>query len=239
LTLRNGIRYQVAVNGRRVRQILTSRTETVVGIVIVLISVFGAYVTWRAAVAAGTASDSDQQSRQAGVLSQQYRSEDESAIAYDARLFKSFESHVLQADALERDARRLGGAVAARLRHAARAERATARAISLPFDYSPVDAKTYRPSYAEAANLAKLVAGDVRLTQLRPQRLKHAADQARDKRLSLVAVDTAVIASIFFLTLSLLAARLRREFGIAGVGLATLAGIAFVVLQIVIAVPET
>jgi hypothetical protein len=49
----------------------------------------------------------------------------------------------------------------------------------------------------------------------------------------------AVIASIFFLTLSLLAARLRGQFAMAGVSLAAIAGVAFVVLQITVAVPET
>jgi hypothetical protein len=207
----------------------------VVGILIVLVSVFGAYVTWRAAAAAGTASDFDQQSRQASLLSDQFRTEDENVISYEARLYSTYRAHIRTAEALDRAA--VGDrAAASRLRRESRDHRAVARALQLPLNDLAVDNEGVA-SYDRRASLRLALEQDPRLEELRPRGLSDAADRARDKRLALVAVDTGVIAAIFFLTLALLAARLRTHFAMAGFGLAGAAVVAIVVVQVVIDVP--
>jgi hypothetical protein len=215
-------------------------------VLIVAVTIFGAVVTWRAASAAGTAADFDQRARQAHVFGDQLKGEYESQVSYEARLFESFRSHVKTADALERDAEQLGRrdtSLRAALRREARVHRAVARALELPFAIAPVDGAYPGDPYSRAlydarAELRSRLDEDPQLQELKPQALEEAANGARDKRLSLVAVDTVVIASIFFLTLALLAARMRREFALAGVSLATAAVVAFVVVQIVVEVPS-
>jgi hypothetical protein len=234
----------------RLGEFLRGGNETAIGVLIVAVTIFGAYVTWRAADAAGAAADFDQRARQAYVFSDQLSSQHREQVAYERRLFESFRAHVRVADALERDAsqiRRRAGSRANDMLYEARVNRAVARALEVPFaGASPVDDPVdgvepgdpfSRPYYDGNGRLQILIDDDSALQELSPTGLRDAAGEARTKRFALVAVDTAVIASIFFLTLALLAARMRQHFAVGGTLLVAAAAVSFVVVQIVIDVP--
>jgi hypothetical protein len=223
------------------RERLDDRSQMVIGVLIVMVSIFGAWVTWLASGAAGSASDFDQRARQAALLRDQITNEHRTAVAYEERLFTAFREHVAAANQLEREAE-ADPSAAPELLEAAKERRAIARSLELPFRAAPVvsdgafDPKA-RASYDARAEMAALLRSEPRLSELRPLRLRDAAGDARAKRLALVATDTAVIAAIFFLTLSLLAARYSRQLALVGVLLVGASAVGFVLIQVLVEVP--
>jgi hypothetical protein len=206
---------------------MATRQSTLVGVLIVLVSIFGAYVTWRAAGASGTASDLDQRARQAHILQAQIRAENASILSFERRMFAKYVDHLRLARGMQRD-----GAW-----RAAQEERAVARSMlpffaSAGFSYDSAG----RPRFDSRA-ATRSMERDPRLADLRPEELDGAADGARTKRLWLVAVDTALIGSIFFLTLALLGSNVRRRLAAAGLAIGISAVVAFAVVTISVEVP--
>jgi hypothetical protein len=221
------------------RRSAEARQAMLVGILIVLVSVFGAYVTWRAAAASGTAADLDQGARQARILEAQVRAENAAIISFEQRVFTTYADHLALADQLDRDAaglRTRRPAEAELLTARAQRERALARSM-LPLFYAatPHDSEQHPRFQREAAT--RFLDADPRLTDLRPGELEEAAAAGRRKRFWLVAVDTVLIASIFFSTLALLGASMRRRLAAAGIVLSIVAAVAFIVVTIVVEVP--
>lgn len=206
---------------------MAARQSTLVGVLIVLVSVFGAYVTWRAAAVSGTASDLDQRARQAHILQAQIRAENAAVLSFERRMFAAYDEHLELARALDRD-----GA-----RNEAQRERAVARSMLPLFVASglPHDLEGHPRFDAEAA--ARTFELDDRLTELRPQELEEAAAAGRTKRFWLVAVDTVLIGSIFFSTLALLGPSVRRRLAAAGLALSIAAVVAFAVVTLAVEVP--
>jgi hypothetical protein len=223
------------------REWLDDWAQMLIGVVIVVISIFGAYVTWLASGAAGSASDFDQRARQAALLRDQITDEHRTTVAYEARLFEAFREHVAAARQLEREAK-ADPSAAAELLMAAKERRAIARSLELPFRTAPVDSdgafdRKARASYDAEVEMAALLRNEPRLSELRPQRLREAGGEARARRLALVASDTAVIGAIFFLTLGLLAARYGRQLARVGIVLVGISCVGFVLIQILLEVP--
>jgi hypothetical protein len=203
------------------------RQSTRVGVLIVVVSILGAGVTWRAAGVSGTGSDLDQRARQALIQLAQVRAEHDAVIAFEERLFAAYRDHHALADALERDDQDAG----------ARRERAAARALDLLFFAGgPYDSEG-RLRYQREEARRFFNESDDRLVELQPRQLEAAAAAARRKRLWLVGVDTVLIASIFFSTLALLWANRMRRLGLAGLGLGAAGAVAFVVVELGITVP--
>jgi hypothetical protein len=235
-----------------IRAQINRHDETVVGVLIVLVTVFGAYVTWRAAAASGTASDLDQRGRQELILEQRRQSELRAQVSYEQNLFRAFEGHVALADLLEGDAAQVRDrdpALSRSLSAEAERERAMARSLQSWF-YGYHLGRNFHPAYNADRELTSLVKYDQDLDELNPPRLEKAADTAREKRFWLVVVDTAAIAAIFFLTLALLGPRpasrppeeggvVRRRFAVAGAAIFVAAVCSFAVVQSVVEVPPS
>ena len=215
------------------------KRERRTGLLIVAISIFGAVVTSMAAGAAGDASGLEQRARQAAALRAQIESETERRVLYEKRLADRVADEIDLAAQLSAEAAvRPGSPRSIQVETDAREHRAVARAMQLPFVFQPVDPATGAIAYEHDFVLETTLSLDERLRALAVGALKVAADDARERRTALTAVDTAVIATIFFLTLSLLAPRRRNWFAALGLTTATLAVVGFVVTIAVFTVPE-
>ena len=217
---------------------LREHSEASIGVMILLLAVSGSYVTWQAAKVSGTASGFAQQARSAEVLKNYYGGRDRALVAYETRVASNYRARVELADSLEADARRLSGERRTELLDAAREERAVARSLQLLFQVGePVIDNPPRPGYDRVTTERFLYEIDENRRRYQPRRLEATADEAREKRLWLVIVDTVLIAAIFFLTLAQLAPRLRREFAIPGLVLAVLgwSGLLYVQLFVEVA----
>lgn len=214
------------------------RLQTVVGVLIVVVSVLSAVVTWRAAEASGIASDRDRQARQDLLLQRQTLALNEADAAHEAEVYESFAEHVHGAEDFERRAAgisRTDPAGARALSVEAQEERAVARALNPLFATPPVTAEG-RIGHSREDALTFANAIDDELRELHPGQLRSSADRARSKWVHLVAVDTALIAAIFLLTLSQLirprrqGALLSTRLAFAGALLAVASTVAFSVV---------
>jgi hypothetical protein len=221
---------------RRIADLARANPETALGLLILVLAVTGAYVTWQAANASGNASGLRQQARQATVLSDYYRDQIRTAVSYEERLAESFRSHVALANGLDGDARRIRTAdpnKAAELVDRAQEERGVARSLELLFILqSPV------PSYEADKVLRIETAADFRLQDLQPKPLTASANRARERRTWLGVVDIALIAAIFFLTLAQLVPSLRAWFARVGIAFGAVALILLPAVLFAITGPE-
>ena len=231
----------------RARSFLSNKPDTVIGVLIVVVTVFGAYITWRAASASGLGSDLDQRARQERILSERQRGATEHLLSLDQERFRTFEAHVDRAESLEHEAALVEGRdpeFAHILRLDADRERGIARSLSLMFSGYPIDQG--KPHFDRHERLRSSLASDSVLQDLRPDRLEAAADDAREQRFLFVVIDTITAGAIFFLTISLLGARppegpearprVRRHYAYVGAGMFCLAIAAFVVVQLAVEV---
>ena len=179
------------------------RLQTAVGILIVLVSVLSAVVTWRAAEASGVASDRDRQARQDLLLQRQLLALHEADVSHEAQLHASYTEHLRRARDLERRAAlsRPRDPLTQERSFQAQEERALARALRPLFVNDPLNGDG-KLEYEPKEVLLYVKAGDDELMHLHPTRLRRSADEARSKWVRLVAVDTGLIAAIFVLTLS-------------------------------------
>jgi hypothetical protein len=221
---------------RRLAELARANPETALGLLILLLAVTGAYVTWQAANASGNASGLQQQARQATVLSDYYRDQIRTVVSYEERLAESFRSHVTLADGLDGDARRIRTADpsrAAELTDRAQEERAVARSFQVLFD------RGYpTPGYETDKFLRIAIAADTQLQDLQPKPLTASADRARERRTWLGAVDIAVIAAIFFLTLAQLVPSMRAWFARVGIAFGAVALVLLPVVLFAITAPD-
>lgn len=220
-----------AVDGRQggggFRGFLNGTNETAIGLLIVAVTVFGAYVAWRATIASSEATDLDQRARQERLLGRQIRAEIQRHVAHEQGLFDRFTQHLELAEALEDDAaataRRNPGLAREWLDQASE-QRTLARTLLPMFAVSfPLDPSTLRPSFDREAWIAANEARNGELTDLAPRRLEEQADAARDRRLWLVSIGTGALLATFFLTLTLLQQRPSRLIARSGIAVAVLA----------------
>lgn len=213
-----------------------SRSATLVGLLIVAISIFGAVVTWQAATVSGDSSDLDQRARQSRIQEAQLRAQGAAMGAFERRLFVRYREHVTVAAQLDAAARRADGAEARRLTMRAQHERGMARSLDVLFyAAAPFDDQN-RADYQEA-DAQTFFDSDSALDELGPAALEDAAAVGRRKAFWLVAVDTALIAAIFFSTLALLGEALRRGLAVAGLALSVIATAGVLVVILAIHVP--
>jgi hypothetical protein len=221
---------------RRIADLARANPETALGLLILVLAVTGAYVTWQAANASGNASGLQQQARQETVLSDYYRDQIRTVVSYEERLAESFRSHVALANELDADARQIRTADPSRaveLTDMAQEERAVARSFQLLFSFgSPV------PAY-EADNALRIaIAGDTQLQDLQPKHLSASADRARERRTWLGGVDIALIAAIFFLTLAQLVPGMRPWFARVGIAFGAVALVLLPIVLFAITAPD-
>jgi hypothetical protein len=219
---------------------LKIQLQTVVGILIVAVSVLSAVVTWRAAEASGVAADRDRQARQDLLLQRQKLDLHEADAAHEAELYASYAEQVRRAEDLERRAAdiRLDDHQTARaLALAAQEERAVARVLMPLFANSTPVGLEGQLQYSRERALLLARGVDDELRALHPGQLRRSADRARSTWVELVAVDTGLIAAIFLLTLSQLIRPRRRgrpsasaRFALAGTFLAVTSTVLFVVV---------
>lgn len=211
------------------------RLQTVAGILIVVVSVLSAVVTWRAAEASGVAADRDRQARQDLLLQRQKLDLHEADAAHEAELYASYAEQVRRAEDLEHRAAviRLDDPRSARvLDLEAQEQRAVARVLRPLFTGLPVTPEG-RLGYSREDTLVFTRAVDEELRELHPGQLRRSADRGRSKWVHLVAVDTGLIAAIFLLTLSQLIRPRREGTGSPSAGLA-IAGTLLAVISTVL-----
>ena len=186
--------------------LVTGTHETAIGVLIVLVSVLGAVVTWQATVQSENASDLDRRARQELLLRQQLTSEVERWRAWEQGLHDRYRERVALAAPAASDATR---------------QRAIARSLQYMFWFgAPLDADG-RPKY-----ISTYIANEdwqVELAELAPRGLEDSADEARTRRVWLVLVDAGAIFAIFFLSLTLLGWGPRRPFAAVGCAMAAAA----------------
>ncbi|HZD17480.1 MAG TPA: hypothetical protein VE669_05010, partial [Actinomycetota bacterium] len=109
--------------------------RTVIAICIAVVSVLGAVAAWRAAVVSIRASDLNEDGLLALVQKEQVRTQLESTVDEDLRLFAEYQEHIKSWRLLQRDARKMRGShpdLAESMRAEAQGELAVARAL-IPF----------------------------------------------------------------------------------------------------------
>lgn len=210
------------------------RLQTNVARFIVVVSIFGAVVSWQASERSQEASTYDQQAAQDRVVAEQARAQSRSSVSQDLRLLgpaqQSFRSEVL----LRRDARRAERAgdpqLAEDLRVEARRKRLEGNTVgrfvvSWNYDIERDGSLSYNRRQA----VEFLDVNNPELEGLRPEETRHLGDEAHDKSVNLVAAATTLVTALFFLTLSQLGGSLRRGFAGVGVAVALLGAVLFVI----------
>jgi hypothetical protein len=185
--------------------------QTLVGLLIVVVSISSAVVTWRAAEAAAKAADLDAQTRQASLLRDQRVSLHEADVAHDRRLAVIYTGHVTTAEQFEAEENVVQ----------AQQERAVVRALQPLFILASPEEREGQWVYDGEAALASAVKGDTELQGVAPRELEAETSSARAKRLELIAVDTAFIAALFILTIAQLTRQRRGHDRIAATLAAT------------------
>jgi hypothetical protein len=208
----------------------TDRFRAGVGVLIALVSIFGAVVVWRASVESSNASDLTQQGTQQLILQQQTRGSIEAGVARDFRLFIDFQEHVMNWRQLLSQADRQASSdatLAADLRSQARSELSQARHIR------PLMQNFDRPSFGDEQGVVAFDPGllvkaladaNLELTGLRPDLTFADADSAHHKSLHLVGLAVLFAAALLFLTFAQVARRgVRGTFAIAGIAVMVVA----------------
>jgi hypothetical protein len=224
----------VAGTDRR-KQVIDWRAS--LAVVVLVASVLSAIAAWRASVAAGMASDLDQQATQQLVRKRQIEAMIEGDIGQDRRLLGVYQGHVKTWRLLQNDAarvRKVDPVLAASLEDEARQELVLARALQSAFvtniglgdDTGNVD---YDPHYV--ANVFRT--DNSELGTLRPDELARRADTAHGKVTVLVGITVLFIAALFFLTLAQLGrANVQRIFATAGYLAIAIGLVSFVLTEV-------
>ncbi len=208
------------------------RLQTWIARAIVVVSILGAIVGWRASVWSGNAGGYDSQTAQDRILAEQAHAQSRSFAAEDLRLLgptqAAYSSAVLldrQADAAARRGRTgLADDLRVQARRA-RVEGATLQRFvtAAPFEVAPDGSLDYDVDAA----IANGDAGQRDLVGLRPGETERLAEAARDKTSHLVLAAAVLVLSLFFLTLSQLGGPRRGVFAGGGLGVALMGAILF------------
>ena len=200
------------------------RLQTNVARFIVVVSVFGAVVSWQASERSEEASSYDQQAAQDRIVSEQALAQSRSAVSQDLRLLgpaqQAFREQVLLKQDARKAARTGDPQLAERLRVEARRRRLEGDTVGRfvasgeIFEIEPDGSLSYNRERAIQTNDAN----NPDLEGLRPEETRRLGDEAHDKSVNLVLVATTLVTALFFLTLSQLGGALRK--GFAGIGVA-------------------
>ena len=191
-----------------------------IAVLIVVVSMLGAVVSWRASVWSGTAAGLDRQATQELLTAEQARTADHAQVAQDLRLFGRYQRERLLARITKRDDT---------LRDEARDRAAVALALSRMLTASIPVPKDGRVAYDTGDALRFLGTIKPDLARADPRYLSELAGRAHQKTVRLVLIGTMFIATLFFLTLAEISrSTLRRLFGAGGVALGLVATVWFV-----------
>ena len=180
-------------------------------ILIVLVSMLGATVSWRASVWSGTAAGLDDKAAQELLVAQDARTADLGQVAQDLRIFERYRARRQLASI----ARRKGALAGEAQDHAA-----AALALSRMMTASSPSVDGEGVAYDTGAALGTLASQKPDLAQADPRYLASLAADAHDKQISLVLIGLLFICTLFVLTLSQVSGlRLRRWFAGCGVAL--------------------
>lgn len=211
---------------------LSPRFRTVVAITIAVVSVLGAIAAWRAAVVSITAADLNEDGMLELVQREQIRTQMESLVDEDVRLFAEYRIHVVAWDLLGKDARaqrRKNPEVADALEAQAQGELARARAL-IPFFRASAPVLSADATYDRDFALSNLEALNSDFRELDPDASFARGEREYRRTVNLVLVVALFVSSLFFLTIAQFARRqIRGIFAGAGAGVAVLAlGLFFV-----------
>jgi hypothetical protein len=200
------------------------RLQTNVARLLVMVSILGAVVSWRASEWSETASSYDQQVAQDRIVAEQAHAQSRSKAAQDQRELAPAQSRYREVALLQQDAARAERAgdaeMAAELRVEARRAELAGNTLTrflqsgVGFERARDGSLTYDVTRAVAINDTV----DQELDGLQPEETRRLGDEAHDRSVNLVFAATTLVAALFFLTLSQLGGGMRRVF--AGVGLA-------------------
>lgn len=214
----------------------SDRLQTNVARVIVVVSIFGAVVSWRASEASEQAGSLDQQTAQDNIVVEQARAMSRSAVAQDLRLLGPAQQAYVAGVLLDQDARearRTGGlALAEELRAEARGRRREGDTLSRyltagsAFEFK---GRGGALSYDRDGAIRFNDSNNPDLSNLRPAETRRLGDEAHDKSVNLVLAATTLVMALFFLTLSQLGGSLRRGFAGVGIAVTLLGALLFVI----------
>jgi hypothetical protein len=199
----------------------STRFRRSIAVLIVVVSVLGAVVSWRAAVWAGIASGLDREATQTLLLVEQARTSDHGQVAEDLRVFDRYRQEFERSRLLAASARRQRHrAERRRLRLQADESAAIARVLAGAHTAWPPERDGRTVRYDAEAALDALAANKPDLADTDPDYLFGLARDAHDKTVQLVLIGTLLIASLFFLTVAeVIQRRMRRVFAAGGLAL--------------------
>lgn len=212
----------------------SDRLQTNVARFIVIVSIFGAVVSWRASESSERASSFDQQTAQDNIVAEQARAQARSTVAQDLRLLGPAQQAYVAQVLLDRDARkaeRAGDpALAEALRVESRRRRLEGDTVSrfLASGEGFQLARDGSLSYNQTRALQFNESSNPDLEGLRPEETRRLGDETHAKSVNLVLSATTLVTALFFLTLSQLGGALRRGFAGVGVSVALLGALLFV-----------
>lgn len=170
---------------------------------IVLASVLAATMAWRAAATNELYANTDEQARQQYVERQQLESGLAQEVTQDLRVFARYESLVLEAARLERDARGADGTEAAELTEEASANRAEAEVLESFFFYVPrLLGNGMGVRYQLAQSESTLRSTNAELDELRPEELREEAHSAGIRAVHLTGLAALFIGAVFLFTIA-------------------------------------
>jgi hypothetical protein len=200
------------------------RFRTRNAIFIVIVTVVGSVLAFRAAIVSSNASDGVQQGLQDLILREQRTAEIDSYVTHDQQLFNEYREHYLAAgDLRDGAAKTADPTLKATLAAQAREELAVAHTLRTRFLSTVLTSAddTYDPTFFRGALLGE----DSDLRALKPDAVLEASDKAQRKSVEIVGAGTILVLALFALTLAeLTQTSARRRLSLAG-GITMVAGI--------------
>jgi uncharacterized membrane protein (DUF2068 family) len=197
------------------------RLEALIPLVIAVVSLIGAAVTWRAADTAARAGGMDTQALRESVEVQQIDSQIDAVLAHDQRIFAEYQEHIVAWRALLQRATDATATDLTRdLRFEAHAELVLARTLRSLFrahvpDFGDKDGLV---EYDADTALEFLRSQNARLTELDPEATLDDARRLHEHAVGLVAVVMLLVGALVLLTVAELGrGRVRMSFGILGI----------------------
>lgn len=191
-----------------------------IAILIGLVSVTGAVVTWRAALLAEYATDNDRQAVAETVLRQNAAVSARLEVSARERDFARYRSDVIAADRLEADAARLSGADARAAENEAAARRKEADQLAALSGFSPyLDFDDNGvPTFDSERSREDLIRSDTDAAQVDPEQTTGRADQLRAHSQRLVGWIVVFVGAVVLLTLAQVINVKAVRTGLAGLG---------------------
>lgn len=224
--------------GAAMRFVRRLTSPLLIAVVIAIVAAGAAFTGWRAAMAADTAADLDQQATQLLMRRQQVVADVRGQVLQDLRLFTRYRIHVKRSVLIERAARRSrprDPALAEALDLEARRAFELARALRANFFYI---APGYGNRNGEVAvdadrELDRALHLSPELADLRPRLTRSRVSVLRSKATDLAGATTLLVAALFFLTVAELTRRdvVRNIFAVSGLATVVAGAVLYLLVE--------